>query len=92
MRSIVKTCESESPAKMWAQSKPIKEVHDPKHDMQIVPKIPEFELPDGWVVEVRPRGPNSSITMSDKVLILFSKFNLFIFIAAALLIVMFLDC
>ncbi|XP_057534538.1 methyl-CpG-binding domain-containing protein 7 isoform X1 [Amaranthus tricolor] len=66
MRSIVKTCESESPAKMWAQSKPIKAVHDPKDDMQIVPKIPEFELPDGWVVEVRPRGPNSSVTMSDK--------------------------
>ena len=77
---------------MWAQSKPIKAVHDPKDDMQIVPKIPEFELPDGWVVEVRPRGPNSSVTMSDKVIILLFKFNLFIFIPVGLLILVFVDC
>lgn len=41
--------------------------YDPR-EMQIVPANPTapFQLPEGWIVEVRPRGPNSSIKMSDK--------------------------
>ncbi|XP_021716214.1 methyl-CpG-binding domain-containing protein 7-like [Chenopodium quinoa] len=59
-----------SPATMSAQPEPIEVIRAGKRPemrlVPILPNIPEFELPDGWVVEVRPRGPTSSIKMSDK--------------------------
>lgn len=62
---------SKSPARMSEQPKPIQVVHGGKRSRElqmvpVLPHIPEFDLPDGWVVEVRPRGPHSSVQMSDK--------------------------
>ncbi|XP_048504132.1 methyl-CpG-binding domain-containing protein 7 isoform X2 [Beta vulgaris subsp. vulgaris] len=74
MRESDETRISDSPEKMSAPPKPIQVLNGETqrfnpHDMQIVPvvrSIPEFELPEDWVVEVRPRGPNSSLKISDK--------------------------
>lgn len=77
MRSPAGNQNSNSLVRMSGQPQPIEVVysgkqHDESPDMRVVPfrpKSPEFELPDGWVVEVRPRGPTSSV-LADKVFLL----------------------